>query len=113
MSVFVMIKTARRTLAQWRELPDGERARLQAEADAVRRLTVELAGPSTVALLGKGAPSLDAPAGKRDRAIVLSELKSAVGTLSAAVGTAAGRAAHESSRTVRIGTKVAKRFGKS
>lgn len=108
MGILTLIKTARHALAQWKALPADERERLRDDADRVRFLSVELAGPAATKLLGSDADMVDGPAAPRDRHVVTAELSSAVARLSVAAGRGAGQAVHDSSRTARLGVRLAR-----
>ena len=115
MIAFQLIKMARQTLRHWSQLEHDERERLRADADRVRSLAVELAGPKAKALLRRDAAGVLLPRHHRDPEVVAAELTDALAAFGVQAGGHAHQIAMDSSRTVRWGTRagrVAARSGR-
>jgi len=106
-AAIALLKLARQSLKRWRTLPPAEQEQLRNDAERVRRLALELGGPSATRLCGPGEIRPDEPStAPRDRAEVARDLKEALASLSRPVGQGAWQTAQESSRALRFGSRV-------
>lgn len=115
MIAFKLIKMSREALKYWRALEDHERERLRADADRVRELATELAGPKAKVLLAGDFAGFRIASGARHPDVVAAELTEALKVFGVQAGGHAHQVAMDSSRTVRWGTragKVATRAGR-
>lgn len=105
--MIVVLRAAGKALKQWQDLPAEERERLRKEAGRVKRLALELGGPTAERLVGRRAADDLAPPKARDRSLVTRELHEAIQVLAQAGGRGVASVAMGSSRTVRLGSRLA------